>query len=111
MFAEESGEPIAPNGSVPMWKVTEKVTFHGSWHPALVGQECKVIGREWTGTYWTYRVRRAATDTEPDVTVWAVEPELRCVRHNERGSTEHAGRKRRVYCSCGMLVRTEWDDE
>ena len=108
MFSEAQ-EPIAPDGSVPIWQVMEKVIFTGTWNPALTNITCRVIEREWRGTYWGYRIRRVGEGGGP-TTTWAVGPELKCVRHNTRGSTEHAGRKIRLYCSCGHFVRETWDD-
>lgn len=103
MFSE-SGEPIAPDGSVPVWRFGDRVVSHATWLPEdLRGQTGKVWAREWqTGGYWVYRVRYPGGEFKH-----IVEAQLACARHNDRGGTETAGRDLRTYCTCGHLVGTE----
>lgn len=99
----ENFRPIAPDGSVPVWDTGDEVRVCASWsgRQDQTGRVAEVYRAE-GGSYWIARVVFADGGN-----LHVVEPELACVRHNERGGSDFGGRWVYRYCSCGEFVRKD----
>lgn len=103
----ENGEPISPTGAVPAWSHFDQVRITASWCDRQ-NQTGTVVSREYMPNVdsWRYGVQ-----FEHGIVKYAVEAEMACAVHNDRGSREFSGRKIRIECTCGHVVRTEYKED
>lgn len=98
---------MSPTGAVPTWDLFDQVRITTSWCDRQ-NETGTVVERERMTTVdsWRYGIQ-----FEHDRVIYAVEAELACAVHNDRGSREHSGRKIAVECTCGHRVRTEYQED